>query len=407
MTTCGEYAHSCIDFPLFMGDSKIMNAVDGRGKRLLFFVTEDWYFVSHRLPIAIAAKNSGYDVYVVTRVRAHGDLIETSGIKLIPFEISRRSVNPFIEILTVYKLILIYRNVHPDLVHHVALKPVLYGAFAAYFSRVPRMVNAMAGLGILFSSRSFKAHAVRPIIKVLFRVLLNRKNSRVILQNPDDVSMMRRENILRDERIILIRGSGVDIEQFQMCPEPSGLPVVMLASRLLWDKGVGEFVEAAALLKSRGVSARFVIVGDGDPENPSSIPNAQLQAWNDSGVIEWWGRRGDMPSVLMQSHIVCLPSYYGEGVPKILIEAASCGRPIVTTDSPGCREIVQNGVNGILVPVRDPVAVADALARLIDSPEMRHGFGRKGRSLVESEFSLDKINGETLGVYRDLFESVA
>lgn len=373
--------------------------------RLLFFVTEDWYFVSHRLPVAIAAKNAGFDVCVVTRVRAHDARIRECGLELIPLEMSRRSINPLSGLRAIIELVSIYRKVRPDIVHHVAVKPVVYGTVAALVAHVPCTVNALAGLGIIFSSQSIKARLIRPVIKAMFRLLLNRKNSRVILQNPDDVAMMCREGIVGERRIALIRGSGVDTDQFQARPEPPGPPVVMLASRLLWDKGVGEFVEAASLVKSQGVNARFVLVGEGDPENPSSIPDAQLQAWNDSGVIEWWGRKDNMPEVLAQAHIVCLPTFYGEGIPKVLIEAASCGRPIVTTDAPGCREIVRDGENGCLVPIRDSSAVADAIKKLIESPDLRREFGSKGRSLVIREFSIDKINRETLGVYQELVKS--
>lgn len=370
--------------------------------KLLFFVTEDWYFFSHRLPLALAAKQAGYDVSVVTRVSAHGDLIKAAGIKLIPLKLSRRGSNPFAELKVIGRLISIYRSEQPDIVHHVALKPVLYGSFASRIARVPMVVNAMAGLGLLFSSRSLKARLARPVFMIFFRFLLNRKGARVILQNPDDVALMCDSGVLKNERITLIRGSGVDTHEFKAQPEPGGEPVAILASRLLWDKGVAEFVDAARLLKKEGIVARFALVGEGDIENPGSISNGQLQAWHDEGVIELWGRKADMPDVFAQSHIVCLPSFYGEGVPKVLIEAAACERPVVTTDSPGCREIVRDGVNGILVPVRDSSAVVQALKKLIESPELRTKMGKSGRELVVREFSLDKVNRETLAIYKEL-----
>jgi len=191
---------------------------------------------------------------------------------------------------------------------------------------------------------------------------------------------------------------------FDITPEPEGVPVVILASRLLWDKGVGEFVAAARELKKQCVIARFVLVGEGDMENPTTISDIQLQSWHDEKVIEWWGRREDMAYVFSESHIVCLPSSYGEGVPKVLIEAASCGRPIVTTDAPGCREIVQDGFNGFLVPIYDEIAVAEALKKLIDSPDLRREMGERGRELVERNFSLEKVNKETLKLYEDLIQ---
>lgn len=375
-----------------------------QGSKLLFFVTEDWYFCSHRLPLALAAKEAGFDVSVVTRVRSHGEQIKSAGLKLFPLELSRRGINPLREFQVIGSLVSIYRAEQPDIVHHVALKPVMYGSIASRMANVPHIVNAMAGLGFLFSSRSLKARLVRPLVMRIFRFLLNCRGSRVILQNPDDVRVMCDSGVLERSRIALIRGSGVDTLEFTLQPEPAAEPLVILASRLLWDKGVGEFVEAARQLKQQGVSARFALVGEGDAGNPSTIPDKQLSAWREEGVIELWGRREDMPNVFAQSHIVCLPSSYGEGVPRVLIEAAACGRPIVTTDAPGCREIVQDGLNGYLVPLRDAAAVAGALKKLIDSPLLRRTMGAKGRELVESEFSLERVNNETLALYGELMQ---
>ena len=371
-------------------------------KKLLFFVTEDWYFCSHRLPLALSAKQAGYDVLVVTRVKEHGDRITGAGLRLIPLPISRRGINPLTEFALIIRLISIYRSERPDIVHHIALKPVLYGSIASLATRIPYIVNAMAGLGILFSSNSLRSRLLRPILKLSFRFFLNRQNTHVLLQNPDDVQLMCDDVVLDRERITLIRGSGVDTDQFRSSPEPPGDIIVVLASRMLWDKGVGEFVEAARKLKQNGTKARFVLVGKGDKENPSGISDKILQEWHSEGVIEWWGHRDDMPEVLACSHIVCLPSYYGEGVPKVLIEAASCARPIVTTNTPGCREIVRDGINGILIPARNVDAITVAVSRLVASPELRVRMGEKGREMVESEFSVEKVNAETLRVYKGL-----
>lgn len=372
-------------------------------KKLIFFVSEDWYFCSHRLPLAIAAKKAGYNVTVITRVNECGNIIEQAGLKLVPLNLKRRSTNVFSEMYLLIQLYKIYQNEKPDIVHHIALKPVLYGSMIALLTKVPRVVNALAGLGFLFSSRTYKALLMRPIISILFRLLLNRKNTRVILQNPDDVSLMCNKKIIFKSNVSLIRGSGVDTEIYKYHKEKLESPIVLLASRLLWDKGIKEFVEAARILKDKGIDARFVLVGEGDIENPSVVPIKQLQCWANEGVIEWWGREDDMPSILAQAHIVCLPSFYGEGVPKVLIEAASCGRPIVTTNTPGCKEIVKHNVNGFLVPIRESYAVAEAIGTLINSPDLRSKMGLKGRMLVKTEFSLEQVNQETLSVYRDLF----
>ena len=310
-------------------------------------------------------------------------------------------MNPLKEVGVIRQLTAIYRRLQPDIVHHVAVKPVLYGSIAARLARVPGVVNAMAGLGYLYMSSNVTVKLARPLLRVLMRTLLNNDRTRVILQNPDDVALMCDSGTVSRERVVLIRGSGVDPEVYRQQPEPEGVPVVMLASRLLWDKGVGEFVEAANLLRAEGSEARFVLVGDGDDANPASVDAATLEAWRQGGSIELWGRRDDMPDVLAQAHVVCLPSYR-EGVPRVLIEAASCGRAIVTTDAPGCREIVHHGENGLLVPVRDAAALADAIRTLLDDPGLRARMGNAGRELVRNEFTIDAVVEATLDVYQAL-----
>ena len=374
------------------------------GPKLIFFVTEDWYFCSHRLPLALAAQQSGYDVTVVTRVNRHGELIRSHGLKLIPIELSRRSLNPLKELGVILKLLHIYREQKPDIVHHVSLKPVLYGSIAARLTKVPAVVNALAGLGFLFVSDRPLARMLRPFVEVAFRVLLNCPNVRVILQNPDDLSLLISRGVLELERAALIRGSGVDRTLFHPTSEPDGVPLVVLASRMLWNKGIKEFVEVARRLKRLGVSARFALVGEGDSENPASISHDQLAHWHDEGVIEWWGRRDDMQQVFAESNIVCLPSYR-EGLPKVLIEAAACARAIVATDVPGCREIVHNGENGFLVPVGDVNALASALQRLLEDSPLRNRMGKCGRTMVEADFSIEQVAQKTLMLYQGLIRS--
>lgn len=373
-------------------------------KKIIFFVTEDWYFCSHRLPLAIAAKKAGYIVYVVTRVTSHGHMIEAAGLNLIPITLSRRGKNPVKEAIFIKQLVAIYKRIDPQIVHHIAMKPVIYGSIAAKFARIPAKVNAMAGLGFLFSSRSFLARVLRPFIKGILSQLLSMGRSIVILQNPDDLELMVGSKIVSRKDTKLIMGSGVDLEEYRYFPEPDGRPLVLLASRLLWDKGVGEFVAAARQLRADGFDARFVIAGEGDDANPGSIEKRQLNEWQEQGDVECWGKRNDMPGVFARSHIVCLPTFYGEGVPKTLIEAASSGRPIVTTNTPGCREIVKESVNGILVPIKDVDALVAAIRTLLESPELRVRMGHAGRQLVREKFSMDKVIGETLDVYGTLLK---
>ncbi len=371
--------------------------------RLVYFVTEDWYFCSHRLPLAVAARKAGYDVSVITRVASHGGEIRAAGLDLIPFDLSRRSKNPLTELSAIKRLTGIYRQLKPDIVHHVATKPVIYGSIAARLAGIRHVVNAIAGLGSIFTTDSATARMLRPLIRTSMRRLLNNDRTTVILQNPDDVDAVCRSLRVARERIVQVRGSGVDPDVYRYVPEPEGVPVVMLASRLLWDKGVGEFVEAAAILQAEGREVRFVLVGDGDDANPASIGAKTLDKWRRSANVELWGRREDMPDVLPQAHIVCLPSYR-EGLPKVLIEAASCGRPIVTTDAPGCREIVRHDENGLLVPVRDAAALADAIRTLLDDPALRLRMGARGREIVKQEFTVDHVVAATLGVYKSMLE---
>ena len=370
-------------------------------RRILYFATEDWVFCLHRLPLAQAARAAGHEVVVVTRVREHAARITAAGLRLVPLEMARGGMRPWQEFATLVRLWRIYRRERPDLVHHVAVKPVLYGSLAAWAAGVPAVVNALTGLGFLFTSRRLLARLLRPPVELALRVLLNRANTRVIVQNTDDYEALTRRGIVRAANARLIRGSGVDVAAFTPAPEPPGTPVVALPARLLWDKGVGEFAEAARLLKARGARARFALVGDRDPENPAVVPQATLDAWRDEGLVELWGWRNDMAQVYRECHIVCLPSYR-EGFPKVLLEAAACGRPLVSTTVEGCREAIVHGTSGYSVPVRDAPALAAALAPLIADAALRARMGAAARDIVCGEFSLAAVIDRTLAVYGEL-----
>ena len=370
-----------------------------RRPKIIYLVTEDWAFLSHRLPIAIAARDAGFDVIIATHVTDCGERIKDEGFKLIPIGLRRANRNPFREIASIIEIINIYRAEQPDIVHHVALKPVLYGSLAAWIVKKAFVTNALIGLGFIFISDKWYVRILRVIIGVALSFALNGKHSKLILQNPDDIKLLLKSNIVKRDKIVLIKGSGVDANKFRPSPECPGELMIVLVSRMLWDKGIGEFVSAARILKQEGTNARFILVGKTDPDNPASIPTSTLTSWNDEGTIEWWGYREDIPSIIEKSHVVCLPSYR-EGLPKVLIEAAACGRPIVTTDTPGCREIVQDGINGFLVPIRDDKALAAALHRLIIDPKLRNEMGKKGRELVLNEYTVDKVVEETLALYR-------
>jgi glycosyltransferase involved in cell wall biosynthesis len=367
--------------------------------KILFLVTEDWYFCSHRLPLACAARDAGFDIVVATNVQEYGDMIRSEGFQLIPILLRRRSRNPLTELKAVAQLIKIYQMERPDIVHHVAMKPILYGSIAAGLTGIPSVVNAMAGMGYVFTSSHAQAAFLKPFIKLAFSHLLGKKNTLTIVQNPDDLNLLR--NLVNEKSVVLIKGSGVDTNCFKPSSGKDRVPLILMASRMLWDKGVGEFVEAARILRGEGINARFVLVGEIDYDNPSAIPESKLRDWNDRKVIEYWGHQKDMVEVFKQAHIVCLPSYR-EGLPKVLLEAAACGLAIVTTDTPGCREIVRDNVNGLLVPVRDIGALALALKYLIENPELRNKMGEAGRKIVEDEFALEKVIHETMTLYKRL-----
>jgi glycosyltransferase involved in cell wall biosynthesis len=366
-------------------------------KKLLFVVTEDWYFVSHRLLLAVTAREAGYDVAVATRARQHAETIRRMGIRVIPFELSRRVGNPLLELL---RLLSLYLRECPDIVHHVALKPVFLGGLAGCLAGLPAQVNAVAGLGWLFISQSRTARLLSPLIRWILARLMNVSRSRVIVQNPDDAELLKKAGV-RQSHLRMIRGAGVDTSEFSSSPELMEPICVVLAARILWDKGVGEFVEAARQLKADGVKARFILVGDPDLDNPAAVPEATLDAWQKEKVVEQWGHRDDMVAVFHAAHVVCLPSYR-EGLPKVLLEAAACARPIVTTDVPGCREVVREGENGLLVPVRNAQALSAALLCLIKNSELRAKMGHRGREIVMEEFSSKKVIAQTLDLYKEL-----
>ena len=372
-----------------------------RRPKLLYLVSEDWYFVSHRLPLAIAAKAAGFDVSVATRVQHHGDTIREAGLELISIAFARAGLRPLRELRSIGELIALYRREAPDLVHNVALKPVIYGTIAARIARSRGIVNALMGLGWVFSSDSLKARTLLPIVRLALRSALSGPRTRVIVQNADDAALLANEGLARPEYICLIRGSGVDPSNYAVERPPTDVPLVVLPARLLADKGVIEFLDAALMLTKEGVRARFALVGAPDAGNPAALNAEKIEALASAAGVEIWGWREDMPRVFAQAGIVCLPSYR-EGLPKALLEAAASARAIVAADVPGCREIVRPGQNGWLVPPRDSVALAIALREAITQPDLCARLGAAGRTIVEREFSLEVVIAQTLAVYQKL-----
>jgi len=374
-----------------------------KNKILLIVVNEAWFFNSHRLSFALFAKQNGYDVHIA----ANGDdksvlKIKESGLKFHNIPFKRSSTNIFIESLTLLKLIKLYINVKPDIVHHVTIKPIFYGGIAARITSVPFVVNAISGLGFVFIKTGLLASLRKKIISFFYKRMFKRKNVRVIFQNPDERNLLLKNNLVSKEHSFLIKGAGVDLDIFS--PNfnfKENVPTVVLSARMIWDKGIKEYVNAAIILRERGVKAKFILVGAIDYDYPRFVEEKFLKEWSQDGIVNWLGYCDNINEIYQKSSIVCMPSFYSEGIPKSLIEAAACGKPIVTTDMPGCREIVKNNFNGILVKPKDEISLANALEVLINDFDLRFEFGTNGRRMAEEEYGADMINRMTLSVYTD------
>jgi len=363
---------------------------------LLYLVTEDWYFMSHRLPMALAAQRAGYDVHVVTQVNKHGAAIEALGFKLHPIVWRRGSTSPFGFLSNLWAVRRLYRTIAPALAHHVAVQASIVGSLAA--SGLPCVrLNALAGLGFAFTSNTLKARIVRPVLRMLLRVALRHPRATVLVQNPDDRDVVRGLGVAED-KIVVIPGSGVEIDKLTPQPEPAGEVTAAFVGRLLEDKGVRTLVRAHELLMQRGDTLRLLIAGDPDPANPVSIPTDEIAAWGRQPGLRLLGHVTDIATVWKAAHIAVLPSRR-EGLPKSLLEAAACGRPIVATDVPGCREIARPGINALLVPPDDAERLADALAKLARDADLRRRFGAAGRALVEAEFSDIVVQRQITALY--------
>ena len=367
-------------------------------KRVLFVITEDWALISHRLHLAEAAIKRGYEVGVLTRVTNYRDMLESRGLRVFHWRLERRSLNPINEILSVIQLWKILSSFRPAIIHAVAQKPAIYAGLARKLSKQVRFVAALGGVGFIFNAKSLKARMLRPLVKFFLRFSLHGRSTILVLQNMDNIQTITNLNIMSETRIRLVRGAGVEIEKFRPSPLPAGVPVIILPARMLWDKGVGEFVRVAKRIKERGINARFVLVGDIDSHNPASVTQWQIEQWVAQGAVEQAGRCDDMDLIYRRASIVCLPSY-NEGLPKVLLEAASCARPSVAFDVPGCREIVRDGLNGFLVGFGDETALETAIVTLINDRSLCAEMGAKGRKIVEQEFSDDIINAQTFAIW--------
>lgn len=378
-------------------------AIDGK-LRILFFENNPAYFLSHRLPLARAVRDRGYEVHVATMPGPAEAAIRAAGFDFHPLKFSRGGMNPFAELRTLWRIRRLYRRLRPTFVYQVTIKPVIYGTLAARSARVPRAISVISGLGYFALQGGLGGRLFRHGIFALYRFALRHPRQKIVFHNAHDRGLFVQKGIVKADDAIVVPGSGVDTRYFSPLAEPAGVPVVILPARMLRDKGVYEFVAAAAALRTSGLHARFLLAGGADAHNPSAIPEAQLQHWNEAGSVEWLGHVSDMRGLYTQSHIVCLPSYR-EGLAKVLLEAGACGRPVVATDVPGCRDAVLAGETGLLVPSRDHMALAAALRQLIEDKKLRRHLGEAGRRHVAANFSVERVIAMTTAVLDALGET--
>ena len=370
----------------------------------MFLITEDWFFLSHFLERALAAQADGFEIVVAGRDNGSADLIRREGIVFHTLPFDRRSMNLFSELHLLWRIVQLYAAEQPTIVHHLALKPILLGSIAARLNGIRRIVNAPLGMGYIFTSSDLRARFVRPLVWLAIRMVINPRGSKVIFENEEDLEELIGAKAVQKSDAVLIRGAGVDLSQFSPAPIPPGDPVVLVVSRMLYDKGIGDFVEAARLLRSQNVAGRFWLVGAPDAGNPSSISQSILEQWSAEGIIEWFKQRDDVPTLMRKASIVCLPSYR-EGMPKVLLEALAVGRAIVACDVIGCRELVTDGTDGFLVSPRNPLALAAAIRRLLEDSALCATFGAAGRQKAVRQFSSHTVSSATLAIYSGMLQA--
>lgn len=372
--------------------------------RILFIVNVDWFFISHRLPIAKKALEEGYKVTIACCFTEHKDELSAMGFNVVDIPFSRSGGGAKAEINTIKAIKGVIEDLKPDLIHAITIKPVLYTGLAlkAVKKDIP-FIAAISGLGYVFTAKAFRAKVTKFIASAFYKVALSQKLKTVIFQNTSDEAILTRVAKLNGTDKVLIKGSGADLSVYRFEPENQAPPLkVAMACRLLKEKGVYQYIEAARVVKRTHSDVEFLLIGTPDLENPNSVKQTEIDTWVKEGVINYLGHRNDIPDVFSSSSIVCLPSFYGEGVPKVLIEAAACGRAIVTTDNPGCRDAVIEGKTGLTVPVRDSKKLAEALTQLIENTELRLSMGLKARKFAEQEFDVNSVVDKHLEIYSAL-----
>jgi glycosyltransferase involved in cell wall biosynthesis len=368
-------------------------------RRLLYVVSEDFAFLLNRLPMARAAREAGFEVHVATRVDKGAAAIEAEGFTLHRIPFRRGGLSPFAAIPTIVALRRLKNRIKPHVIHHSGLQCCVYGSIAALGKRTP-IVNAITGLGYVFTSVTWRTRLLKRSMVTLLPWLLNTEQSLVLVQNPDDQSALETLGI-EHKRIVLIPGSGVDTDSLQPLPEPDGPITMGFAGRLLTDKGIRALVAAHGILRKQGHDINLIIAGNPDPANPASVLLEEAQAWSRQPGITWLGHIDNIVSLWRRCHIAVLPSHR-EGLPMSLLEAAACGRAIVATDAPGCREIVIDKQTGLLVPIENPAELASAILRLATSTPLRARYGQAARQLVVDKLSAKIIGNAVVALYDQL-----
>ncbi len=369
--------------------------------KIHYVVNEDWAFISHFFERAVAAKEHGFEVAISAHCGEQQVKLINQGFEVFPHNISRSGTNPFSELKNLLALLRDFKRSQPEIIHLIALKPIVIGAIAARIYGKATVVCAPIGMGYLFSSSDRKARLIQPVVRLLLRRLLQLRNTQVIIENNEDRDSLVNGKYVSSTNIHVIKGAGVDLNRYLSFPEDTSTQIVSMFARVLRDKGVSDFVEAANIVHRTIPQAVFRLVGDCDPGNPTSFTEKEVRAWVSSGAIEWLGYRTDIPELLRESNLVCLPSYR-EGLPKTLIEACAAQRAIVATDVTGCREAVSNGINGVLVPVQNPEQLATAITQLLSNQDLRMQYAKNGRTRAENEFSSSIVIEQTLKVYESM-----
>ena len=373
-------------------------------KRLFIVVNQDFFFLSHRLPVATAALEAGYDVTIVSEDTGVSHKIREAGLKTINLPINKAGTNMKDEVKTLFFLYKLFRREKPDIVHLVGLKTMLWGSIACRLAGVKAMVSAVCGLGVLFDEKHAQSFMTQAILKVM-RITHHKKRLRVIFQNNDDKGIFQDAKIVNDNQCAFTNGSGINLQNYDYTPEPTEGPIkIIFTARMVEDKGTLVLIEAAKKLEPEYKGKIQFLLCGGLDTNPNGITKDMLESRCDGEYIQWLGHRKDVLELLKQSHIMAFPSWYREGLPKSVIEAEAIGRPIVTTDSVGCRDTVIDGKNGFLIPIKDSNALADALKKLIDSKELRETMGKNAREFAVNKFDIKDVTDVHLDVYKTILE---